>query len=107
MINRIKEIRKALKLNQTEFAKCLGITQTAYSMIENGSRPLLERHIKVICSEFNINENWLKHGLGDMFLASPYEKEFMSIFEDLTQESQEYLFKMAKELLKMQDKLKK
>ena len=36
MVQRLKEVRKALGLNQTEFAKHLGITQTAYSMIESG-----------------------------------------------------------------------
>ena len=33
MIHRLKEVRKELGMNQTEFAKYLGITQTAYSMI--------------------------------------------------------------------------
>lgn len=50
MIHRLKEIRKALGLNQTDFAKYLGITQTAYSMIESGNRPLADKYVKVICS---------------------------------------------------------
>lgn len=33
MIERLKQLRKVLKMNQTNFAKELGITQTAYSMI--------------------------------------------------------------------------
>ncbi|MTN45977.1 helix-turn-helix domain-containing protein [Turicibacter sanguinis] len=105
MRTRLREIRKSLGLNQTEFAKCLGITQTSYSMIENGTRPLLDRHIKVVCSEFNINEQWLKHGIGEMYLSSPFEKEFIEIFESLTLDSQEYLTKMAKELLLTEEKL--
>lgn len=107
MLKRLKELRKSLGLNQTEFAKHLGITQTAYSMIESGNRPLLERHVKVICSEFNINENWVKNGVGEVYLTSPYKKEFMNIFEGLSEASQEYLLKMAKELLILQEKIKK
>jgi transcriptional regulator with XRE-family HTH domain len=44
MIHRLKEVRKELGLNQTDFAKYLGITQTAYSMIENGNRPLSDKY---------------------------------------------------------------
>lgn len=105
MINRLKQLRKALKLNQTNFAKQLGMTQTAYSMIENGINPLSDRHIKVICSAFNANENWLHTGEGDMFFSSPYEKEFTEIFSNLAPETQEYLLLMAKELLNTQQKL--
>lgn len=105
MVHRLKEVRKALGFNQTDFAKHLGITQTAYSMIENGNNPLSDRHIKVICSSFNVNENWLRTGEGDMFFSSPYEKEFTEIFGNLTPATQQYLLLMAKELLKTQQKL--
>lgn len=105
MIERLKQLRKVLKMNQTNFAKELGITQTAYSMIENGNNPLSDRHIKVICSCFNVNENWLRTGDGDMFFSSPYEKEFTDIFGHLTPETQQYLLLMAKELLNTQQKL--
>lgn len=105
MLNRLKEIRKSVDMNQTEFAKQLGITQTAYSMIESGRRPLSDKYIKHICTEFGISELWFRTGDGEMFINSPYEKEFMEIFDNLTPDTQEYLFKMAKELLKTQKKL--
>lgn len=105
MVHRLKEIRKALGFNQTDFAKHLGITQTAYSMIESGNRPLAEKYIKVICSTFNVNEHWFLTGEGEMFRFSPYEKEFTEIFGNLTPETQQYLLLMAKELLNTQQKL--
>lgn len=80
MASRLKQLRKALKINQTNFAKQLGITQTAYSMIENGNNPLSDRYIKVISSVFGVNEAWLRTGDGDMFYSSPYEKEFFKTF---------------------------
>lgn len=55
MTARLKYLRKKMKLTQAEFAKHLGITQTAYSMIENGYRPLAQKYIKVICSTFNVS----------------------------------------------------
>lgn len=105
MIERLKQLRKTLKINQTNFAKQLGMTQTAYSMIENGINPLSDRHIKVICSAFNANENWLRTGEGDMFFSSPYEKEFTEIFSNLTPDTQQYLLLMARELFNTQQKL--
>lgn len=107
MIKRLKQLRKSLKLNQTDFASQLGITQTAYSMIENGNNPLSNRYIKLICAIFNVNETWLRTGKDDMFFSSPYKKEFTEIFNNLEPETQQYLLLMAKELLNTQKKLLK
>lgn len=105
MRERIRAIRKALKLNQVEFAKRLGMQSTALSMIEVGENTLTEKNIRLLCLTFNINENWLRTGKGEMFAASPYEKEFFMIFENLLPEIQETLLRLAKDLLKTQKKL--
>ena len=105
MVQLLKEVRKAQGLNQTEFAKHLGITQTANSKIESGNRPLADKYVKVICSTFNVSEAWFLTGDGEMFVSSPYEKEFTDIFGHLTPETQQYLLLMAKELLNTQQKL--
>lgn len=105
LIRRLKEIRTTLGFNQTDFAGYLGITQTAYSMIENGRRPLADKYVKIICSSFQIREEWFRTGEGEMFLVSPYEKEFTRIFSHLVPETQQYLLLMAKELLRTQNKL--
>lgn len=105
MYNRIKEIRKALKLNQNEFAEKIGLSQSSLAMIEVGKRNFSDKHIKLICSIFNINENWLKTGNGNMFSSTPYERELLNIFEKLTPESQDYLYTIAEGLLSTQEKL--
>ena len=105
MAARLKFLRKKMKLTRAEFAKYLGITQTAYSMIENGYRPLSPKYIKVICSVFNVSERWLKDGQGEMYHSSPYEKELIAIYDNLSEASQQYLLLMAKELLKTQELL--
>ena len=56
MYNRIKKIRQSLKLNQAEFSKLLGMGQSTLGMLEVGKREILDRHIKTICSIFNVNE---------------------------------------------------
>lgn len=105
MLQRLKQLRKALGYTQTEFAKHLGITQTSYSMIENGLRPLSDKYIRIICMTFNVSEHYLVDGQGEIFLSSPHEKELAELFGQLLPETQEYLLVMARELLKMQQKL--
>lgn len=71
MNNRIKLLRKHLNLSQEAFGKKLGVTGAGISKIESGHRNLTEQMILLICKEFSINENWLRHGEGDIFLQKP------------------------------------
>lgn len=65
---RLKELRKALGEKQGEFAKRISTTQGHISDIENGRKSLSERTAKLICLEFNVNEEWLRTGKGEMFV---------------------------------------
>lgn len=106
MKQRLKAVRKALKFTQVDFAKQLGITQTAYSMIENGYRPISQRYVRLLCATFRVSEKWLVDGEGEMFGASPYEKEFGRIFEKLCEEHQAFLLQTARGLLRAEEKIK-
>lgn len=64
---RVKEIRKYHDLTLEKFGKKLGVGKTAISNIENGNRNLTEQMIKAICREFDVNEDWLRTGEGEMF----------------------------------------
>jgi len=101
---RIRDVRKALRLSQKEFAKRLGMQSGALSMIEVGDNALTEKNIKLICMTFNLNENWLRTGDGEMFVSSPYEKEFFEIYGNLLPETQDALLRLAKDLLAIQKK---
>lgn len=105
MHQRIRVVRKALKLKQTDFAKQIGLAQTALSMIEVGNNTITNKTVKLICVTFNVNEQWLRTGEGEMFNASPYIKELCDILGSLTTETQKYLLLMARELLTVQKKL--
>lgn len=65
--DRIKAIRKHFKLTMEKFGNKLGVTKVAISNIEKGNRNLTEQMSKAICREFNVNEDWLKTGNGEMF----------------------------------------
>lgn len=105
MYHRIKEIRNALSLTQTDFAQRIGLSQTSLAMIEVGKRTFSNKHIKLICSEFNVNEKWLRYGEGDMFNSNQFAGELHHILQQLTPETQEFLFLTAKNLLMMQNQL--
>lgn len=102
MINRLKQLRKTLNMNQREFSNKLGISQTSYSMIESGVNSLSNKHIKLICATFSVSENWIRTGEGNMFLSSPYDRELMTIFGNLTTQSKSYLLSVANGLLELQ-----
>ena len=64
MNERIKMIRKQLKLTQQEFGAEIGTTRDAIASYENG-RVLPDRTTRMlICSKFNVNETWLETGEG-------------------------------------------
>ena len=65
---RIRQLRKELKLNQTEFGKRLGIKQTTVAGYETGGRAPIDAVVSLICREFNVNEEWLRTGNGEMFI---------------------------------------
>ena len=65
---RLKTIRKALDLNQTDFGTRINLSQTTIGQYEKETRPITERVISQLVSEFHINEEYLRHGTGDMFI---------------------------------------
>jgi len=103
MNDRIRRLRKALGLNQGEFAERLAMQSSALSMIEIGENALTEKNIRLICMTFNVNKEWLRTGEGEMFTASPFEKEFSEIYGRLFPETQQALLRLAKDLLATQE----
>ena len=68
MGERLKLVRKALNLKQAEFGARIGLSQPSIGLYEKETRPITERVISQLVSEFHINEEYLRHGTGDMFI---------------------------------------
>ncbi|MBQ6722276.1 MAG: helix-turn-helix transcriptional regulator [Clostridia bacterium] len=66
MKERIKTIRKELKLNQTEFGDRIGATQAMVTSYETGRVVPSDSILKLISKEFHISYAWLKTGEGPM-----------------------------------------
>ncbi len=72
---RFKEIRKSLKLNQTELSNEIKLTQSAISQIEkNLISPSSEVLINISLA-YKIDINWLLTGKGEMFLSDSKEPQ--------------------------------
>lgn len=67
MNERIKMIREYYKLTQDEFGKRIGSARNTIANYESGNRSPSNSVVLSICREFNINENWLRDGSGEMF----------------------------------------
>ena len=62
---RVKEVRERLNLSQEEFGNRIGLSKSSISNIENGTRNVNSKHVKLIGTIFNINEAWLMTGEPD------------------------------------------
>lgn len=80
---RIRELRKsALKMSQAAFGARLGVNRDVINNIENNrlSKPDQKLSLyKLICSEFNISEDWLLNGTGEMYKSN--EAEYSALID--------------------------
>lgn len=77
--SRIKQIRKDASLTQSEFGTRIGISLSGVSSLEIGKNTPSEQTIRAICSEFNVNRDWLVDGIGDMRASRPLIPELMRV----------------------------
>ncbi len=71
MKDRIKALRKELRLTQQAFAERIGVKQNAIAQYEMGRNTPLPSIIALICREFGVSEEWLREGTGEMFAPAP------------------------------------
>lgn len=75
MDERIKELRKALGLTQQEFSDKIGVKRNTIAQYESGRNSPIDAVISLICREFNVNEEWLRTGDGEMFKPKSRNEE--------------------------------
>lgn len=83
MQERIKELRKVLNLTQQEFSDRIGIKRNTIAQYESGRNAPIDAVVSLICREFNVSEEWLRTGAGDMFLERSRDEELSAFFGDL------------------------
>ncbi len=78
MNERIKEIRKYFDVTQEEFSKKINISRANLANIETGRISVIDRVVADVCREYNISEEWLRTGNGNMF------EDFLDIKDTMT-----------------------
>ena len=82
---RIRFLRKdLLKKTLDQFGTTIGLGKGAVSAMETGQRGITDQTILSICREFNVNEQWLRTGEGEMFLQSDPDEEYKKAAEKLS-----------------------
>lgn len=81
MKERIKELRKTLGLTQQRFADGMGVKQNTIAQYESGRNTPIDAVINLICRTYNVNEEWLRTGEGEMFKPKSRNEE---LFEFVT-----------------------
>ena len=96
---RIKSVRKAQRLNQTEFGKEIGLKQMAISNLEQDGNTVTDKNIFIICQKFRVRREWLVDGEGEMFVSgepgifSEFAKEYKLTSQE--QEVAKYLLNLS------------
>lgn len=122
MYERLIKLRKHLHITQQEFADRLNISRSTVATYEVGKSNPSDAAISLICREFNVNEEWLRYGIGDMLLptdrnadiakltklllddeSDSFKNRFISMLANLSVDEWEFLERKAKELAGVSD----
>lgn len=93
-------------MSQTDFAKQLGTTRDVIGNIEYDrlKRPdQKETLYKLICKEFNVNEEWLRTGEGEMFAEVPVEDEYFKAVTQISKSNDKLAMQAIIEYWKLDD----
>lgn len=83
MNDRIRLIRTNAGLTQEKFAERLGLKRNSVANYEIGRNTPLDAITCSICKEFNVNENWLRYGQGEMYCFSDDDDEFQAAMKEI------------------------
>lgn len=90
MNTRIKLIRQEEGLTQSQFAEKIGLSRNYVAMIEIGQRDPSDRTVSDICRIFDIQEDWLRHGLEPKRAEKSKEEEVAELVGSALSGSSEF-----------------
>lgn len=92
MKERLKQLRKTLDLTQQEFADKLKVPRNTIGGYEVGKSNPSDAAVNNICNIFNVNEEWLRTGNGEMFIELTRDEQIENFVGDVLK-SEEDSFK--------------
>lgn len=85
MKDRLKEIRKTNPdwKTQDDFADFLGISKSNLSSYESGRRTPSDAVIQLICQKCNVNEEWLRNGVGEPYMKKSKDEQIAEMLGEI------------------------
>jgi transcriptional regulator with XRE-family HTH domain len=105
--DRIIAVRNVLGMTQKVFSKGIFVSQSYYANVEQGSRPINDRIIALICSQYGVSKEYLLMGKGEMFsenLPDIQLNQLLEIFNQLNPLFRDYILLQVKSLFEVQNK---
>lgn len=99
IIDRIIKIRENRGDSQEKFASRLGLSRNFINQVENRKKNISDRTISDICREFDVNEEWLKNGTGEVYIARSRNQAITDFAADLILDEDESFKKRLIEVL--------
>ena len=81
--DRLKALRKTLKLSQTEFGKRLGMGIGVICNFEYGNTTPNELQLDLICRTYGCDRIWLETGDGEMFREPTIDEQIAGFVGDV------------------------
>lgn len=98
MNERIKLIRTKAGLTQQQFADRIKVKRNTVATYEMGRSIPSDAAIALICREFNVNEEWLRSGEGEMFYIP--DDEDAALISEILENHDERLTKMILNIIR-------
>lgn len=103
MNERIRKLRKYLDMTQQKFADQLGVARNNIAGYETCKRSPSDAVISLICREFNVNEDWLRYGTGEMFCQLSEDDEFLKATESIVKNNDVEIMSLLVEYWKLDE----
>ena len=100
--DRLIAVREALGLTQRDFCAGIYVSQSYYAQIEGGKRPVNDRIIALVCSQYGVSKDYLLTGKGKMFsenLADIQLQQLLETFSELEPPFRDYIVSQIKQLV--------
>jgi DNA-binding XRE family transcriptional regulator len=102
----IAKLREELGLNQSEFARKIGVTSQLINKIEAETAKLSDINKRLICYTFGVRKEWLDNGTGKMFnediTLTDQEKQIIEDYRQLSPTAKAEFVKQIKKELEWQ-----
>ncbi|MBE5969730.1 MAG: helix-turn-helix domain-containing protein [Lachnospiraceae bacterium] len=89
MNERLKLLRNTLGFTQQQFAEKLGVKRNTIAQYEIGRNEPIDSVVNLIVREYHVNEDWLRNGHGEMFIAPSRDERIVDFVNSLQFETDE------------------